>query len=137
MNLLPVAVKPPLVLALENAVVANWNELMPVASVGVINVEYHAGPESLLEYVKVWASSERGYWSLICEYWKGSLWNHIPGISFGKGYRAGNFSLRLEGIVQHQNDFGSAPQRDGSIRIYPPTETEREAAENRTEAFLG
>lgn len=114
--------------AIENAVVLSWNELMPAGATGIVHVEYHTGPESLLEYLKVWASTERGYWNLVCEYWNCSLWSHIPGFSFGKSHHPGAFSRRLESVMQHEDEFAKLPQRDGLIQIYPPTARERLAA---------
>jgi len=114
--------------ALENAVVLGWNELMPKTTAGVIHVEYHAGPDHSLEYVKIWAANERGHCNLVCEYWTCSLWSHVPGLSFGKGYRSGNFSHRLESVMLHQASFAKLPLQDGSIHVYPPTESERTAA---------
>ncbi len=121
---------------IENAVVLSWNELMPTAIAGIIHVEYNTGPERLLEYLKVWASSERGHWSLICEYWKCSLWSHTRGISFGKDYGPGPFSLRLENVMEHEDHFDKAPEYDGSILIYPPTAIETKAAETSMEQLV-
>jgi len=133
----PVVVKPSLEAALEDAVVLSWNELMSTSINGVVNVEYHTGPGHLLEYLKVWGSRERGYWSLICEYWKCSLWSHLPGISLEKGYQPGNFSRRLEDLMQREDTFNKSQLRNGSVRIYSPTENERTAAESRTETLIG
>jgi hypothetical protein len=129
--------RPSLDSVIENAVVLGWNELMPPATPGVIQVEYHTGPERLLEYLKVWASTERGYWSLVCEYWKCSLWSHVPGLSFGKSYQPGDFSRRLESVMQHENDFAKLPQQDGSIYIRAPTEGERLAAADSMPRVVG
>jgi hypothetical protein len=137
MPYLPMAAKPSFDLALKNAVVLSWNELMPTTTSGMINVEYHNSPEHLMEYLKVWASSDRGYWTMICEYWKCSLWSHIPGISFGKGYSPGDFSRRLEDLMQHENDFDKAAQLDSLIQISPPTANERSVSESQTEALVG
>lgn len=137
MPYLPVASKPSFELALENAVALSWNELMPTSTNGIINVEYHTSPEHQLEYLKVWKSSERGYWSLICEYWKLFRWSHVPGISFGKGYGPGVFSRRLEDVMQRENDFDKASQQDSLIQINPHTASERNAADNRKEALVG
>jgi len=112
----------------EDAVVLGWSELMPPTTSGVIHVEYHTGPERLLEYLKAWTSTERGYWSLICEYWKCSLWPHVPGLSFGKSFQPGDFSRSLESVMQHEDDFAKLPQQDGSIYIQAPTAGERLAA---------
>src|SRR5512146_1990085 len=123
--------------AIENAVVLSWNELMPTATTGIVQVEYHTGPERLLEYLKVWASTERGHWNLVCEYWKCSFWSHVPGLTFGKIYRPGDFSRRLESMMQHEDDFAKLPQQDGLIQIYPPTARERLAAIDSKIGALG
>jgi hypothetical protein len=136
MPYLPMVAKPSLELALEDAVVLSWNELMPTATSGVINIEYHTSPEYLMEYLKVWASSDRGYWTMICEYWKCSLWSHIPGISFGKGYGPGDFSRRLENVMQHENDFDMASQQDRLIQVSSPKPNEHSTAEHRTQALV-
>lgn len=114
---------------LESAVILGWNELMPKAATGVIDIQYHTGPERSLEYLKVWAASERGYWKLVCEYWTCSLWSHVPGLSFGKGYHSGDFFDRLVDVMQHETAFAKLPSQDGSILVRPPTESERTAAE--------
>jgi hypothetical protein len=117
--------RPSLDSVIENAVVLSWNELMPKGTSGIIHVEYHTAPEGLLEYLKVWASTERGYWNLVCEYWKFSLWSHVPGLIFGKSHHPGEFSRRLESVMHHEGDFAKLPRQDGLIQIYPPTERER------------
>lgn len=131
MTAIPILQMPPtrrLDRVLEDAVVLGWNELLPTSTAGVIHVEYHTGPDHSLEYVKIWASTERGYWNLVCEYWTCSLWSHVPGLSFGKGYHSGEFSHRLERVMQYEAAFAKPPHQDGSIQIYPPTEAERTAA---------
>ena len=129
--------RPSLDRVIENAVVLSWNELIPTATTGIIHVEYHTGPERLLECLKVLASTERGYWNLVCEYWKSSLWPHVPGITFGKIYRPGDFSRKLEDIMQREGDFAKLPQQDGLIQIYPPTERERLAAADSMTGIVG
>lgn len=137
MPYLPVVSKPSFDFALESAVSLSWNELMPASPNGIINVEYHSNPGHLLEYLKVWKSSERGYWSLICEYWKTSPWSHAPGISFGKGYGPGEFSRRLEDVMTRENDFDKSSQQDSLIQINSDTVSERNTAANRKEALAG
>ena len=129
--------RPSLDRVIENAVILSWDELMPKAIPGIIQVEYHTGPEGVLEYLKVWASTERGYWKLVCEYWKSSLWSHVPGCSFGKNHHPGDFSRRLESVMQDEYDFAKLPQQDGLIQIYPPTESERHAAADSKVGALG
>jgi len=134
----PAIARPSLDRVIENAVVLSWSELMPKATRGIIHVEYHSGPERLLEYLKVWSSTERGYWNLVCEYWKCSLWSHVPGLTFGKSCQPGDFSRSLESVMRHENDFERLPQEDGLIQIYPPTtEDKRLAASNSMIGVFG
>ena len=54
---------------LSDAIVLNWSDLMPELTSGLIHIEYHVEPLGSVEYMKVWASTIRGSWSLICEHW--------------------------------------------------------------------
>ena len=51
---------------LESAVVINWSDLVRGAIPGLIHVEYHVGDGRLIEDVRIWSSTARGYWSLVC-----------------------------------------------------------------------
>jgi len=69
--------------ALEAAVVAHWNELMPgTAARGAMEIVYGTAIDHTLDYLKVFSSENRGYWNLVCEYWLKSLWSHSVGLTF-------------------------------------------------------
>jgi len=51
---------------LESAVVINWSDLVRGAIPGLVHVEYHVGEERLIDNVRIWSSTTRGYWSLVC-----------------------------------------------------------------------
>jgi hypothetical protein len=122
--------------ALECAVILSWDELMPNATSGLIHIEYRTGSDSSLEYLKVWSSTIKGNWNLVCEYWLRPLWSHATGLSFGDAYHSADFAHILELVMQHENALSKLPDHDGSIQIYPPTPEERMAAERWTrEAF--
>jgi hypothetical protein len=117
---------------LECAVVLSWDELMPDSTSGLIHIEYRTGPDSSLDYLKVWSSTITGHWNLVCEYWIRPLWSHAIGLSFGKGYNSADFAHILELVVRHESAFSKLPDRDGLIQIYSPTSDERMEAERWT-----
>ena len=55
--------------ALADVVVLSWNDLMPEPSSGLIHIEYHVDSLGAVEFVKVWASTIRGEWNLVCGHW--------------------------------------------------------------------
>jgi hypothetical protein len=56
--------------ALRYAVVQSWDELMPQATTGSIQIEYQNAVDSELQYLKLWKSKELGHWDLIAEFWE-------------------------------------------------------------------
>src|SRR5512142_1802500 len=121
---------------LECAVILSWDELMPDSSSGLIHIEYRTGADGWLEYLKLWSSTIRGHWNLVCELWMRPLWSHATGLTFGKDLHSADFAHILELVMRHENAFSKLPDRDGLIQIFPPTLEERRAAERWTrEAF--
>jgi hypothetical protein len=105
---------------------------MQAAESGLIHVEYQPEPDHSLKYLKVWLSTTRGYWKLVCEYWMGvSSFQHPSGISFSNGYYSSGLAQMLEFVMQYQDMFmrPSNPCYEGLVQIYPATEEERMAAE--------
>src|SRR6185437_7747187 len=64
---------------LECAVTVNWKDLTKAQSNTSMRIEYRSGPQHSLEYLKLWSSSERGYWHLLAEYWMQSSIEHRSG----------------------------------------------------------
>src|SRR5256885_8095990 len=54
---------------LECAVALNWNSLTRGDEDPAMQVEYRTGSSHALQYLKLWSSTKRGVWKLICEYW--------------------------------------------------------------------
>lgn len=50
---------------LESTVVLNWKDLTKNTK-ALTHVEYHIGMERSIDYLRVWSSTARGYWSLVC-----------------------------------------------------------------------
>jgi len=117
---------------LEYAVVHSWDELMPNATSGLIHIEYHTSQEGMLEFVKIWASTIRGYWKLVCELWMQPLWSHTIGLRFSNGYHSQDLAHTLEFVIGHEDAFSKLPDQDGLIQVYPPTQEERQNAERWT-----
>ncbi len=127
---LPAVVSLPWKGMLANALAFNWNDLMPEAAAGQIQIEYHVGLGGGVEFVKVWGATARGHWDLICSYWMHSGSSRQSGLQFANGHKSDTFRGMLDSIMQHQGLFriDTAPGTDCMIQVSPPTERERIAA---------
>jgi len=116
--------------ALADAVVLNWADLMPEPGSGLIHIEYHVEPRGAVEFVKVWASTIRGEWNLICEHWMPTNASHG---SVTRRAESAGLERMLQTVLQHREMFlvGTAPGSDRMIQVFPPTEPERVAAGKR------
>jgi hypothetical protein len=115
---------------LEYAVVQSWDELMPPSTSGLVQIEYQTGADGSVDFLKIWASTVRGHWSLICEFWMRSLWSHTTGVRFANDYHAADLAHALEFMAEHEVAFSELPGRHGLIQINPPTEEERREAKH-------
>lgn len=120
---------------LESAVVLNWNGLLKSSHQGVVHIEYGTAPEPSLQYVKMWLSTPRGKWELICEYWMSPGSSKVPaaGLTFSNGYHSEDLAQMLRETVQHQDGYpNSLFGKSGVnlIRVRPPTEDARLKASN-------
>lgn len=79
---LPALESIPVDAVLADAVVLNWGDLMPEPTTVLIHIEYHVEALGSIEFLKVWASTVRGHWNLICEYWMRSDATHRSGLHF-------------------------------------------------------
>jgi hypothetical protein len=119
--------------ALSDAVVLSWNDLMPEPGSGLIHIEYHVEPPGSIEFVKVWASTIRGEWNLICEYWMRPRGSRESGLHlFGK-YKSAGLERMLRSVLQNRGTFlpGAVSLGDHMIQVSPPTDPERVAAGKR------
>lgn len=121
---------------LKSAVVLSWDELMADSTSGLIHVEYQAGDDGLLDFLKVWASTTWGQWRLVCEFWMRPLWSHTAGVRFGSEYHSVDFARTLELVVGNDAAFSVVPDLHGLIQVFPPTEVERNDAKQITMAAL-
>lgn len=107
---------------------------MPEPSSGLIHIEYHVESPGSIEFLKVWVSTIRGQWNLICEYWMRAESAHDGGLKFVGGYKSIGLERALQSILQHREMFllGTASGSDRTIQVFPPTDAERVAASKRT-----
>lgn len=106
---------------LESAVMINWTDLVRGTTPGQVHIEYHIGEERLVDNVRIWSSTARGYWSLVCHC------SIDPDLSctlhFRNGYQAGNFGDLLSAIMKHQYEFlhkGTA-NANYLVQVGPPS----------------
>ena len=122
---------------LECAVALNWSGLTQ-ADETAMQVEYRTGPSHSLEYLKLWSSTTRGIWNLVCEYWMQSSSGHESGVTFSGREYSGDFTWMLDAIMQHQRAFlpGSSDFVDGLVQINRPTDMDLVSAHaDMTEAL--
>jgi hypothetical protein len=108
--------------AIGEAVSVSWADVMPQSDEGLIHVEYEAGSERFLNWLKVWSSTNRGHWSLVCEYWMDEHSFGETGPQFADGYHSDGLGESLKLIMQHQRKF--VPPESGLlglIQVYPPS----------------
>jgi hypothetical protein len=124
---------------LADAMVLNWNDVMPESTAGLIHVEYRTEPLGSVEFVKVWASTIWGYWNLICEHWMRWEGSRPNGVHFSNGYRSDKLEKALDSIMQHQEIFliHTSAMRDHMIQVSPPNESDRTSANKTMELFRG
>lgn len=118
---------------LESAVVLSWNDLVKGSHSGIINVEYGTAPEPSLQYLKIWLSTARGTWDLICEYWISPGTSRLPaaGLTFSNGYYSSELKQMLGHLMGHQDsipDLLSGKSGVSLMRVQPPTEDDRRQA---------
>ena len=116
--------------ALEAGVITYWPELMPNYDNGLIHVEYDFGRNGTVHYFRIWSSTLRGHWNLVCTYQAPSSSAANSGVHFENAYRLERMRHILNLIVQHQDAFSAAPNlgREGLLQISTPTPDQRSEA---------
>ena len=114
-----------------------WSDLMPELTAGLVHVEYHVEPHGSVGFIKVWASTTRGYWDLVCDYFMCSGATAKRGFRFANGYKSKGLERMLRSIMQHQEIFlmDTPPGADRMIQVFPPTEKDAIAASGTMEGF--
>jgi hypothetical protein len=116
--------------ALHCAVTANWKDLTLGSPITAMQVEYRTGSARSLEYLKLWCSTLRGHWQLICEYWMKPTGTHQQGVTFAHTYSSTGLVRMLDVIMGHQEAFPqlSPDLLDGLVQVAAPTATQTTAA---------
>ena len=119
--------------ALSGVVVLSWDDLMPEPGSGLIHIEYHVEPPGSIEFVKVWASTIRGEWNLICEYGMRPGGSRENGLRLVGKYKSAGLERMLQSVLQNRGTFlsGTVSLGDNMIQVSPPTDSERVAAGKR------
>jgi hypothetical protein len=126
---------------LESAVVLSWKDLLHTGKEGLVHVEYGTAPEPSLQYLKIWLSTTRGTWDLICEYWMsaGSAKAPPAGLTFRNGYYSTDLAQMLGQMMQHHDDFPNSLWGESGvnlIQVQRPTENDRrKAGDCMTDAY--
>ena len=123
---------------LQCAVALNWKSLTQSDDTAAMQVEYRTGPRQSLEYLKLWSSTSRGIWNLVCEYWMLSSPAHESGATFSGSNHSAELAWMLDAVMQHQGEFMAASTGfvDGLVQINRPTDTDIASAQkDMTEAL--
>lgn len=114
---------------LECAVCLNWKDLASSSLPTAMRLEYQIGPTHSLESLKLWSSTSRGYWNLVCEYSMQSSTTHQQGTTFIGAYSSPGLTRLLDAIMHHQEAFSpnSTELFDGLIQIASPDEAQSAA----------
>jgi hypothetical protein len=92
------------------------------------------GPDGLIDSLKLWLSSARGHWHLVCQY---GIQTHNS-VQFEKAYKSADLACNLDFIMHHQNEFLPVQNhgRAGLLQIQKPTPEQTEIARVGTQAHL-
>jgi hypothetical protein len=117
---------------LECAVILNWDDVAVPGPSTLIHVEYERSAQRPLARVKVWTSSMRGVWTLICEYRSHAQGDILPGVSFGRNFVSHGLATMLDTVIRNQSLCAAPPDnfRSGSglVQVSAPSPEQRTAA---------
>lgn len=119
--------KQPAVFSLEdvlsNTVLMHWKEV-GAGPRALLHIEYHRQPVAPgIEYFRVWSSTTRGEWDLVCQYFlAGSPEGTPAGFSFCPPFYSTNLQHMFTTIMENQQCFADHASllRDGMIQLTAP-----------------
>ena len=125
---------------LECAVVLNWDDVAGTDPGTLVHVEYERSSERPLTFVKVWSSTERGIWTLVCEYRRDTRRELEPGLFSGKSLPSEGLATMLGAVIRNQSSCLSPPGtfRNGSglVQVSLPSPEARAACADMMRDFL-
>ena len=125
---------------LECAVILNWDDFADADPSTLVHIEYERNSERPLTRVKVWSSTVRGVWTLICEYRRDTRSELAPGLFFGKGFASEGLATMLGAVIRNQSACLATPEtfRSGSglVQVGTPTPEARAACAAMMRNFL-
>jgi hypothetical protein len=122
---------------LESVVMLNWAEVMPKTAGGLVDVEYRFLPDKSLEYLRLWACSERRFCDLICQYSMFWHWSLTQNVSLGKGYNSQGLVDSLGYVIQHPDQFASkAGGMNKLVQVSTPSANQVEMARQFVAAIV-
>jgi len=125
----PASSQPSLQEMLESIVVDNWKDLMPAQDKGLIDVEFRLRPDRSLEYLRLWATSGRGFCELICQYSMFWHWSTTEEVNFGAGYDSKPLADALGYVLQNQSSFANTSATvNEMVHVAAPTEEQKTSA---------
>ena len=111
----------PLDQVLESAVAIHWNELARGPNPGLIHLEYHIGDGGFIDVLRIWSSTARGHWSLVCHC---SINSDLSStLMFRNGYEARDLGATITAIMKHQSEFPHkcVVNTDYLVQVGPPS----------------
>lgn len=133
----PIGDPMPLDQILESVVIANWKDLIRGTNPGLVHVEYHVGNASQVENLRIWSSTARGYWNLVCHCSLGP--DLSTTLQFKDGYGASNLGALLQSILKHQGDFSlkCPADSDHMVQVGSPSGEVIAAAKSSLDKVIG
>ena len=123
---------------LECAVCVNWKDFAGTSSPTAMRFQYRIGPYQLLKHLKLWLSTSRGHWKLVCEYWMEADTKHPSGITFSRNYSSAGLTCMLDAITHHPGEFAldRGDMLDRLVQIPCPDDTQLAAARHQLTRVL-
>ena len=129
--------------ALELAVVSSWGELVKPGETCSVHVEYENTSDLPLSSLEVWTTRNRGYGTLVCDYFvapSNSVFPsfEVPRIRFANSYHSKMLVNNLNFIMRNQHQFTRPADRSihGLVQIDWPTEKDKSDAATWGRAVL-
>jgi hypothetical protein len=90
---------------------------MPHCVPSQVHIEYQTGSDGALELVRIWASTVRGHWKLVCEMWLQALWSNAIGLRFANRYHSTTLADALSQATRVAGANTFLPNRRNRIQI--------------------